>query len=239
MDNKILMKDLLIKFSDCDSFSLTGSVVDVVITGDIKKKSLDEIKSENKKYLLEHYERLKEQMPNISFEDLYKEIELECLNFGLEQKKFYMEKYGFFNNSLICDYVMREHDGFRTKYNEPLGYFWHFYYRVGQNFDREEYVDELIKKNNKVNPIDRINNEILKSNLIRYEILFHNHCTESGSLMINYYFKLNDDTKKWLLQFESDFDLEGNLEDLAFYKNGELMFSSCTHEMFNSITEKY
>ena len=239
MDNKILMKDLLDKFSESDSFSLTGSILGIAITNEVKNNSLEEIKSKTRKYLLEHYERLKEQMPNISFDDLYQEIELECLNFGINQKKFYMEKYGFFNNSFICDYVMKERDGIRTKYTEPMGYFWHFYHRVGQNFDREEYLDELMKKDNKLEPVDRIEDEILKSNLIRYEILFHNHCTESGSLMINYYFKLNDDTRKWLLQFESDFDLECNLEDLAFYKNGELMFSSCTHEEFNSIMENY
>jgi len=52
--------------------------------------------------------------------------------------------------------------------------------------------------------------------------------------MINYYFKLNDETKKYLLKFDNDFCLEP-LEDLAIYKDNELKFYSCTHERFNSL----
>ena len=29
-----------------------------------------------------------------------------------------------------------------------------------------------------------------RKNSLKYEILFHNHCTESGGLMINYYFTI-------------------------------------------------
>ena len=52
--------------------------------------------------------------------------------------------------------------------------------------------------------------------------------------MINYYFKFNDESKKYLLKYESDFDLD-NLEDLTFYKDNEVVFYSCTHENYNSI----
>ena len=141
----------------------------------------------------------------------------------------------FFQNSFICDCVLTERYGKRTKYVEPVGYFWHFYHLIGQNLDRKKHIEELMKNKNELSALDKIEDNILKQNLIKYEILYHNHCTESGGLMVNYYFKLNEETKKWLLQFKNDFDINGSLEDLAFYKDEKLVFSSCTHEKFNSL----
>lgn len=62
------------------------------------------------------------------------------------------------------------------------------------------------------------------------------HCT-MGPLAKVHRFRLNDKTKKWLKQFKSDYDLEG-LEDLALYKGDELLFSSCTHEVFHNDCRK-
>lgn len=233
MLNTITMIELLEKFDECDTFSLTGSIENVIITSESKNFALDEIKKINRTYLLEYYNKLKDQYSFIPFDDLYNEIEKECIDFEITQKDIYMKKYGFFDNSFICDCVMSEKNGKRTKYTEPEGFFWHFYHLMGQNLDRKLYVEKL--NNNKLNAIDKIKDNLLKKNLIKYEILFHNHCTESGSLMINYYFKLNEETKKWLLQFKNDFAIEGELDDLAFYKNDEIKFSSCTHEKFNSL----
>ena len=56
--------------------------------------------------------------------------------------------------------------------------------------------------------------------------------------MINYYFKLNDETKKYLLQFRNDFYMR-DLDDLSLYNDDEVKFSSCTHEGFNSIEIDY
>lgn len=57
--------------------------------------------------------------------------------------------------------------------------------------------------------------------------------------MINYYFNLNSETKKYLLKFQDDFCLEP-LEDLTLYKEDEIKFYSCTHEGFNTISvEQY
>lgn len=56
--------------------------------------------------------------------------------------------------------------------------------------------------------------------------------------MINYYFKLNVESKNYLRQFRNDFCLR-DLDDLALYKDDEIKFSSCTHEGFNSIEIDY
>lgn len=232
MDNKISMQELLEKFKDSEMFSLTGDISGVKITVNDKFQVLKEIKEVNKDCLRKQYNDLKERVLLIPFDELYQEIEKECLIFKEQYKAKYLKKYGIFNNSFIGDHVEKD-----TKYYNPPGYFWSFYHSVGLNLDREEYLDELIKENNQLTPLDIIGDKVLKDNLVKYEISFFNHCTERSILMINYYFYLNEDTKKWLLQFTNDFEITGNLEDLAFYKNGEIVFSSCTHEQFNSLDE--
>ena len=70
------------------------------------------------------------------------------------------------------------------------------------------------------------------------ELSFETHCTKSSVLFETYYFELNNITKKWLLKHKSVFDFDGEnpneLQDLALYKDEELMFSSCTHEEYHS-----
>ena len=77
----------------------------------------------------------------------------------------------------------------------------------------------------------------LKDYCLKYEVSFFNSVTVSSILMINYYFPLNEYTKKYLLKFKTDFDLK-ELQDLTIYKNNKVQFYSCTHEGFNSL-EKY
>ena len=72
---------------------------------------------------------------------------------------------------------------------------------------------------------------------MNYEYSFITYCTEGG-LSNTLYFALNEDTKAWLLQFKNDFEIKGELKDLAFYKERELAFSSCTHEKFHGDVEK-
>ena len=78
--------------------------------------------------------------------------------------------------------------------------------------------------------------EVLKNNLIEYKVSFHNEVTEGSDPMVIYFFKLNDETKEYLLQYETDFDLD-ELQDLVLYKDKELLFYSSTHEGYNSLTE--
>lgn len=225
---KIAMSELLEILKKCDSFSLTTTIDNISITKEDKHKIMTITKRQHKEFLLKEYNKLNENL--LPFENLYQEIEKECLSFSEKYKEKYLKKHGFFENSFICDHVGQE-----TKYKEPLSFFWRFYHTLGMELDYEVYLDDLIQKNNKLKPLAKLKDDLLKSNLINYEISFQNHCTESSVLMINYYFYLNEDTRAWLLQFKSDFDLSDEFEDLAFYQNGELKFSSCTHEKYNTI----
>ncbi len=58
------------------------------------------------------------------------------------------------------------------------------------------------------------------------------HCTTSGQLHKIFRFRLTEETKRWLLRFPTDYDLQP-LEDLAFYRGEKILFSSCTHEEFH------
>jgi len=92
---------------------------------------------------------------------------------------------------------------------------------------------KLFLFNGETDPKDEIPKQ-LRDSFIRYEVSFFNNASVCYDLLcINYYFKLNEETKKYLLKYKTDFDLY-YLEDLAIYKNGELKFSSNTHEKYNT-----
>lgn len=125
--------------------------------------------------------------------------------------------------------------GEREKYNS-LDELWHAYSAV--DFTGTcEYILEKLKKEQTERPLteelESDENKALKDNLIKTEVTFVWHCTSSSELSKVFYFKLNEQTIVWLKKFKSDYDLE-LLEDLAFYKKGKLLFSSCTHERFHS-----
>jgi len=178
---------------------------------------------------------------------LYEEIESECYNFDSEEnrQKYFDDYYSdkktgiseeqikrfkekIFRCSFIADNV-----GKTTKYgNEHSGFFRNLYHDIAMNIDREKDKKEFCVSDG-VSPLEQIPEE-LKEHFLYYEISFFNAVTISGGLMINYYFKLNNESKKYLLKFKNDFYIN-ELEDLTFYKNGKEKFYSCTHEQFNSI----
>lgn len=162
------------------------------------------------------------------FEQLWQEI-------GEEVKAFMKKaKYGKLKKGaspFICDHV-----GEDTKYCEPTDFFWqayHGYELAERQCDEAEALkladgEDTIFEDGRFAP--------LKPHLISSRMTFAWHCT-MGPLARVHRFRLNDKTKKWLKQFKSDYDLEG-LEDLALYKGDELLFSSCTHEVFHNDCRK-
>jgi len=140
-------------------------------------------------------------------------------------------KKDYFRCGFITDNV-----GKTTKYGKNhYNFFWNFYAEIALNIDTEKDKNSVCVKGGK-SPIEQVPNE-LKEHLLYYEVSNFNAVTISGP-MINYYFKLNDESKKYLLKFRNDFMLIG-LEDLTLYKDDEVKFSSCSHERFNSIECDY
>lgn len=227
------MKKLLKKYSTCDMFSLSMGYNDEGITQEDAKKALEILQESNKKYLRKAYEknRGKYQLPE--FDVLHQDIKEDCVRLKNEAEP--LDKEGAFSYDMICDYV-----GVSTKYSKPNDLFWEFYNMVGIELLEEQFLKEKLEQCCKKNPYYILEEELylpLKPWVIDYEYSFITHCTE-GSLSNILYFALNEDTKAWLLQFKNDFEIKGELEDLAFYKKGELVFSSCTHERFHGDVKK-
>lgn len=125
--------------------------------------------------------------------------------------------------------------GEKEKYNS-LSELWHAYSEV----DFAGTCEAILEKMKKLpdgrpltQELDSLENQVLKDNLIKTDVTFVWHCTKSTELSKVFYIKLNDETVGWLKRFRSDYDF-GLLADLAFYKKGKLLFSSCTHEKFHS-----
>ena len=233
-------------------------IVKYNVTEDEFLNALVKIEEHNKDEKRKIYENNKEKFVNYpEFDKLYDEIKQECYDFDCEEnRQFYinkhysddkLEKYrkmgmsdeeinemkeNFFRCSFIVDQV-----GKITKYgNEYMGFFWNLYHDIAMNIERQKNK-EIYCINNGKSPLEQIPLE-LKEHFLYYEVSYFNSVTISGGLMINYYFKFNDETKKYLLRFRNDFYLR-DLEDLTLYKDDEIRFSSCTHEEFNSIELDY
>lgn len=249
------MKKILNQYSDCDVFSLTGEVSGLNVTEEEFVGAINKMEQTNKEVKRKQYNE--NQIANCpDYEVLYEEIKKECFEFDCEQnKEKYLNKHfdaemiqtykavgfsdekieeikkDFFHCSFITDEV-----GKTTKYGkENPGFFWHLYHDIALNIDRSKTQEKYCTKDGK-NPVEVLPN-VLKNNLLYYEMSFSNAVTTSSILKINYYFKLNDETKKYLCKFKNDFALK-ELQDLTLYKNDEIKFYSCTHERYNSINIK-
>lgn len=73
------------------------------------------------------------------------------------------------------------------------------------------------------------------NHLIREELTNCWPSTSTTALHRVFYFSMNDESKQWLLSYKLLSKLP--LEDIAFYKNGKVVFSVCTHENFYSASE--
>lgn len=247
---KVSMKEIVEKYNDCDMFSLTCDAREYNVSKEDFLKALENIETKDIQELKEIYDKYQlNDKGYSSFEELYSNIKDECIKYNSEENK---EKYiknrftkeviddykrlGFsdtqikdiMDNFFCCGFIESE-VGKTTKYGDEVSV---FYRRISYNIDRLK--EENMYLNNKNNDYIKILPQELKNNLLRYEISFYNEVTTSNRLMINYYFSLNDETKKYLLKYESDYDLE-ELQDLTIYKNNQVKFYSCTHELFNSL----
>ncbi len=230
------MQYILDKFGQCNIFSLTSALQVKSIPATDKKRLLDENLNDEKQYLLDRYEYfLQNEHLSVDFEALFNDIVKECEQFCEDVKNSNFPITARFNGTspFICDHVGKD-----TKYSEPRGLIWHFYHNI-QNvlMANEDLANMPETKTFQLDTVVQNTDSALVNNFVRHEYTFTSHCTK-GPLQLVLYFRLNDETKKWLLQFKTDFDLEGSTyEDLALYSDEKLEFSSCTHEGFNSLDD--
>lgn len=237
--SKIDMKGLLEKYSYADKFSLTcpfncygehGRVY-CKLSEQLAASAADEVKRICFDAARSQYDALneKEKAELPPFEELYKEI-------AEEYRKFYEERRDFAeahdDNVFFCDEFVN------SKYADFVQ-IWHVYHEVDFEATCLRQIAKMQKSTFEKQLDGEIaGDEILKNNLLEIKVSYGWHCTVSGELSKTFYFKLNEQTKEWLLKHKNDYDFE-TLQDLAFYSKNELLFSSCTHEGFHcDYTEK-
>lgn len=213
-----------------DSFSLTCSYGEENgISEELAAKALKTVKADCYRTAEEQYmyaaDEEREKLP--PFGEIYADIENMYKNY-CERNAVLIEANGGY--ACFSDVFSGE----KEKYNS-LPELWHAYNEVDFAGTCEAILERM-KKRETVRPLteelEGEENKCLKDNLISTEVTFVWHCTKSAELAKVFYIKLNDETVEWLKRFKSDYDFE-ILEDLAFYKKGKLLFSSCTHEKFH------
>lgn len=228
------MNEILDIFSNCDKFSLTSTIPITEIPKKDKIKLLNNHLNDVKQRLQDIYNKASQTETSLpEFNVLFDDIVDECTKFyGNIRGKDIIKLCNNGNSPFICDHIGKD-----TKYSEPLKLIWPFYHNIQQVLMSDDNLINLSECNelNTEKIFSDSKDKILKENLLSYEFTYLTHCTD-GPLQLVLYFPLNENTKKWLLQFENDYDLgNSNFEDLAIYNKGEIKFSSCTHELFNSL----
>ncbi len=183
-----------------------------------------------KKTALAAYGRLtegqKRQLP--PFERLYAEVKEEYSKYAAGRAEF-MEANG---GSVFFGDEFAKGNAKYSKFKE----LWHMYEAV--DFEGTcLFCLGKMRQNIKIRPDDyELGLECyapLKGAHRRTEVGFVWHCTASGRLAKTMYFSLNGGSIGWLKALKDDYDM-GILEDLAFYKEGKCIFSSCTHERYHT-----
>lgn len=86
-----------------------------------------------------------------------------------------------------------------------------------------------------------VHKEFREFGLIKREVTYHTHCTMSGQPAVVYTFELRKQLKNQFLKMEEVFSpvfvQEGNIyiDDPAFYRNGRLIVSICSHERYGTM----
>lgn len=207
-------------------------------------RALETVDLHSKQYIRQVYdEQLSaEQKASLpAFDVLCEEIKAECIAHDEKRKR---GELGDEDSPFACDLVF---DG-KVKYCEPDDVFWHFYNLIGHTCCGDDNVREVLE-NLTGNPVERPLDSALQqppyNELLPYLVsatpTFVWHCTFSGMLSIVFRFRFNEKTKAWLAKHYNKKDCFGyGLEDLAFYRGDELLFSQCTHEHFqNDFLEQF
>lgn len=234
MFEHMTMKDLLIKYRECETFSLTCPYNEgqdelhpygkYSITKEQSDVALLQIVADQIQ-LYPYYKTLpKTFRSQYTFENLLEAVEQDALTWYESVK----------NHELEADESPYAGDWFmvgKARFKSPKA-LWHFYhaqdtanqYRIAIAHMRLNTESRLITFT-----LEEPEYLDLKPSYLFSVVSFSWHCTTSNVLSITHHFKLDETSKAWLSSHDDDYDMN-RLEDLAFYYKGQLAFSSCTHE---------
>ncbi|HAX03422.1 MAG: hypothetical protein A2Y45_00325 [Tenericutes bacterium GWC2_34_14] len=229
------VKDVLNQFPEANRFSLTGPF-DKNINA-LNPYGIYRITKENADYILSQltevsmdffkasYNTFKEEdKKNLPpFNELVENIKLESLNHVQASIR-----NDFKDHIPINDLFMDE----KTLFTHPPQLY-HFYHHFEHLFSTYLLQIEHMLKHGRHRDLDDVFEDEkykdLKLACISKELTYVWHSTISNRLSVLYTFELGESSKAWLLKQEDVFGLS-DLEDLALYKDDEILFSSNTHE---------
>ncbi len=228
--NSLSMQGILDRYVKADAFELVspynknfeflgvkadekiGGIEDAV--SGLRKHLLSELKDRFNKY----QDKIKESTTK-DFDAIIDDIGNEILKAKKKHKEIVF----------LCDQV---YEG-KTKYVNPTEFFWHAYHSMTLIIECQENAKKQLEEKAKIEERVLKDLEYLQPHIIFAKLSYSWHCTTSSALSVVFRFKLNEETKKYLLRFKDDYALRG-LEDLALYRGDKLLFSSCTHEGFHN-----
>lgn len=234
------MEGLLNRYHEATMFSLTSPYQDeysnehpygiYYVSPEDAKRAYHIVQQEGLSQLARYYERFteeeKQSLP--PYEQLLQSIEEETIE---HWDRVVHQRLPLDDSPFIHDQMMMG----KTRFHKPQA-LWHFYHHYSMMVSTYQVVLNAMQQNTKKKDLHAIFLDPLyaplKTSLIKTEMTFSWHCTTSSQLSIVYYFVLNEATKEWLKQFNNDYELR-TMEDLAFYRDESLLFSSCTHEGFH------
>ena len=202
------MKKTLKKYNEANLFCLSVRTGDIYFSREEYKQVLDRLEEETYNYLKNTFNYCVDNnifKNEYSFDVLFNDIKEEC----------FTKKDRFLADKLMRGLTNYKLDGcMYTIYHELSNlYYLSTLYDDYESYDKYDY---------------ELEDEVLKNNLVKVDIKFNNYAT-IGSLFAIYYFKLNDETREWLLKKGDVLNFNG-LEDFALLKDDTLLYATCTHE---------
>ena len=235
------MKTLLTQYPHATSFSLTGPFqtyfdqLHPYGTYKLDEVTINQIEKKTEKHLLQYLHDRYARWPS---EDKNQHLPLDDLIVSIQQEvqaHLALVRSGQLPKDVspfMCDVFMMGN----AKYKQPMD-LWHFYHEISHYEATYRATLDALKNN----PVERDLLAIfqdpyyapLQPCLIKTDISFFWHCTQSSQLAITYFFTINKQSLAWLHQLKGPFDMKA-LEDFALYCSNELLYSSCTHEGYET-----
>lgn len=221
------MDDVLKKFKDCDSFSLTAIWQEGWLLTDEQAAHALALKEERTNaYCREEYNKLtaKQRAEYPDFDALWES---------------FRQKYGPIGREWE---LLPEGPAKYKSYPRPDGVPEHLreFWMCAMEDAVERTHIEILKVVGTTPPEQALTGEYapLKPYLLRVVPSFFHHCTGGGAFKCHFIFALNKDTWAWIAEYPDTDCFSGLLQDFALYKNGEIKLSCCSHEgIYEEITE--